>query len=75
MVVNSVAAQLKPTHWANMPISATLALKKGDQVTVTINAGSLYDDVNHYTHFSGDLLQDWLLIDPIDYVSHVKAIK
>ena len=61
------------THWANMPISATLALKKGDQVTVTINAGSLYDEVNHYstTPTSPVIFSKKI----IDYVSHVKAIK
>lgn len=45
-------------------LHSTLDLKAGDQLWISINAVSggarLYDDSNHYTHFSGHLLQEHL---------------
>ena len=42
----------------NMPLSATLNLKKGDQVDTFLFAGVLRDDLWRYTHFSGILIEE-----------------
>jgi hypothetical protein len=55
----STASQLKPYS-----LQSTLNLEAGDQVWVQIwRTGDptgvyLYDDINHYTHFNGWLLQE-----------------
>jgi hypothetical protein len=53
-----VAISLAPTRWSNMPISATLNLKAGDRVEMFLVSGSIYDNGNHYTQFSGILLEN-----------------
>lgn len=52
-----IAIALAPSRWSNMPISATLSLKAGDQVDMFLVSGSIYDNGNHYTQFSGILLE------------------
>ena len=47
--------------WYTHSLHSTLELKAGDQVWISIpslNGGALYDDANHYTHFTGYLLQE-----------------
>jgi hypothetical protein len=54
---NTVAYQNSP-----LTLQSTLNLKKGDQVWVAIwafsSGASLYDDYNHFTHFTGFLLEE-----------------
>ena len=42
----------------NLPISATLNLKTGDRVDAYLFAGSIIDDGDHFTHFTGFLLEE-----------------
>ena len=46
----------------NMPLSATLKLKKGDRVDIFLQTGSLYDDGSRQTQFSGILLEEDLTV-------------
>jgi hypothetical protein len=39
---------------------STLNLKKDDQIWVQIEGNYLYDDGNHYTHFTGLMLEEQL---------------
>jgi hypothetical protein len=54
---NAAAYQNSP-----LTLQSTLNLKKGDQVWVAIwafsSGASLYDDHNHFTHFTGFLLEE-----------------
>ena len=40
-----------------MPLSATLNLKKGDRIDTWLSGGSLYDSHSFYSSFSGILLE------------------
>ena len=51
-----------PVEMNNMPISATLDLKIGDKVDMWLSKGTLDDNVGHYTHFSGILLEEDLTL-------------
>jgi len=42
----------------NVPLSATLNLKKGDKVDTFLHAGIISDDKWRYTHFSGILIEE-----------------
>jgi len=42
-------------------ISASLRLKTGDQVRLFKTSGTLYDDGNHYTQFTGWLVEEDLV--------------
>ena len=46
----------------NLPLLATLNLKKGDTVDTFLNSGSLYDSSAHWTDFSGTLLEEDLVL-------------
>ena len=52
-----VGISLAPSKWYNMPIAATLKLKAGDRVDTFLISGSVFDNGNHYTQFSGILLE------------------
>jgi len=43
-------------------IGVILKLKVGDEITVLLVGGSMYDDSAHYTHFTGILLEEDLVI-------------
>ena len=66
--VNDVSTGI--CHVSNLPnyfvglsgISASLKLKIGDQVTLFKSAGTLNDDWGHYTHFTGWLVEEDLVI-------------
>jgi hypothetical protein len=48
-------------QWSPFTLQSTLNLKEGDQVWVQINyigKSSLYDDINHLTHFMGWMLEE-----------------
>jgi len=57
-------------HGTNLPnyfvglsgISASLRLKIGDQVTLIKGSGTLNDDIAHYTHFTGWLVEEDLVL-------------
>ena len=51
-----------PTNYYNLPLVATLNLKKGDAVDVYLYVGSTYDNGDHHTHFSGFLLEEDLAL-------------
>ena len=46
----------------NMPLVATLQLIKGDTVDVYLYQGSIYDSTDHFTQFSGFLLEEDLVL-------------
>jgi len=48
--------------WTAGSLHANLKLKTGDEITLQLNAGPLYDDWNIYTHFTGILLEEDLVI-------------
>ncbi len=54
---NTAANQFSP-----LTLQSTLNLKKGDQVWITINwqttGAYLYDNGNHFTHFTGWMLEE-----------------
>jgi hypothetical protein len=52
----SVGSLQTQTAWTTTTSKSTLNLKKGDEIKLTIAGQSLYDDDNHYTHFTGILL-------------------
>ena len=56
-----VARSFSPVKQHNLPISAMLNLKKGDKVDVFFADGSLWDNNQFYTQFSGILLEEDLL--------------
>ena len=63
--VNGVNMGISDTHsqFNNLPIVATLNLKKGDTVDTYLNSGSLYEgSVNYWTQFSGILLDEDLVL-------------
>jgi len=43
-------------------ISASLRLKTGDQVTLFKESGTLNDDAGHWTHFTGWLVEEDLVL-------------
>ena len=46
-------------HYYHMPLSASVSLEKDDQVDTFLLAGSIADfSTNHYTQFSGMLLEE-----------------
>ena len=51
-----------PGQLSPLTLQSTLNLKSGDQVWVAISSISpvayLYDDINHYTHFTGFMLEE-----------------
>ena len=55
----AATAELQLGDSEEMPLSATLSLKKGDQVDTYLYYGSLNDNsAYHYTQFSGILLEE-----------------
>ena len=51
------------TAFNNLPIVATLNLNKGDTVDTYLGAGSIVDNtINHWTQFSGILLDEDLAL-------------
>ncbi len=44
----------------SLTFQSTLNLKKDDQIWVQIEGNYLYDDGNHYTHFTGLMLEEEL---------------
>ena len=46
----------------SVSLSASLRLAKGDRVNLfNANIGVLFDDINHWTHFSGWLVEEELM--------------
>ena len=59
----SIGWSYAPSTDYNLPMVATLNLKKGDTVdTYLPESGLIYDDHNHYTQFSGILLEEDLTL-------------
>ncbi len=48
--------------WRAGSLHANLKLQTGDEVTLQLSAEPLYDDLNIYTHFTGILLEEDLVI-------------
>ena len=42
-------------------LSSTLSLKSGDQISLRLSVGQLFDNGNHHTNFNGMLLQEEML--------------
>ena len=51
-----------PSDRYNLPLVATLQLKKGDSVDLYLGGGSLFDNGDHHTQFSGFLLEEDLVL-------------
>ena len=45
----------------NIPLQANLNLKIGDQVSIYLNDGVLFDSLNMHTYFTGILLEEDLI--------------
>ena len=62
--VNGVktGASHAPSKDYNLPILATLNLKKGDTVDMLMDGGAIWDDSDHFTQFSGVLLEEDLVL-------------
>jgi len=43
-------------------LNANLKLKVGDEITLVLTAGVLFDDAHYYTHFTGILIEEDLII-------------
>jgi len=50
------------TFMTSSPLNANLKLKVGDEITLVLTAGALHDDANYYTHFTGNLIEEYLII-------------
>jgi len=48
--------------WTAGSLHANLKLKAGDEITLQLQNGPLFDDGNLYTHFTGILLEEDLVI-------------
>ena len=48
------------SQYSMIPLSATLNLRKDDRLDLFLNIGSIFDGGNHYTQFSGILLEEIL---------------
>ena len=57
-----IGRSVAPSHHYTLPIVATLQLKKGDTIDMFLQRGSIEDTTGHYTHFSGILLQEDLVL-------------
>jgi len=57
-----IGIALAPSDKYNLPMVATLNLKKGDTVDVYLATGSTYDDGYYYTQFSGFLVEEDLAL-------------
>ena len=58
----TIASSFATEKLDEMPISATLPLKRGDQVCIFMYIGPIYDDNNHYTQFNGFLIEQDLIL-------------
>ena len=58
--VNAISYAAPPNY--HLPMMDTLQLKKGDTVDVFLFDGSILDSGNHYTQFSGFLLEEDLVL-------------
>jgi len=45
----------------SISLTASLRLKTGDKVHLWLTVGMLYDDVSHFTHFTGWLVEEELM--------------
>jgi len=61
-VSSSYATGALPNLLALNTISVSLRLKMGDQVRLFKTTGTLNDNVGHYTHFSGWLVEEDLVL-------------
>ena len=43
-------------------LNANLKLKVGDEITLVLSGGALHDDATYYTHFTGILIEEDLII-------------
>jgi len=50
------------TSMTSSSLNANLKLKVGDEITLIITAGALYDDAGYYTHFTGILIEEDLIM-------------
>ena len=51
-----------PSRNYNLPLVATFQLTKGDRVDVHLGGGSIFDNGDHHTQFSGFLLEEDLVL-------------
>jgi hypothetical protein len=58
----AIGISYAPSLYGNLPLVATLNLKKGDRFDAFLFSGSLYDDSYRYTQFSGFLLDEDLVL-------------
>ena len=57
-------------------LHATLKLKSGDTVDLfQIGKGNIFDDVNHYTHFTGWLIEEDIEENPISLLPAISSFK
>ena len=57
----NVAYAFASASYGQASLQSTLELKKGDQIDLFLYGGILYDDINHYSSFSGWLDEESIL--------------
>jgi len=62
MIGNSFGSTIPDYYVGLSSINAHLRLKTGDQVSLLKTGGILNDDAGHYTHFSGWLVEEDLVM-------------
>jgi len=50
------------SYMTSSSLNANLKLKVGDEITLVLTAGSLFDNADYYTHFTGILIEEDLII-------------
>ena len=53
-----IATSFASSNDYNMPLFATVNLKKGNEVAMVLGDGTLFDSIHHHTYFSGILLEE-----------------
>ena len=52
----NICSAFGPNRLSILTLQSTIALQKGDQISVFLDEDSIYEDLNHKTHFIGVLL-------------------
>ena len=59
LITRAEGTNVEGKHTATL--SSTLSLKSGDQISLQLNSGELFDSSAHHTDFNGMLLQEEML--------------
>ena len=74
-VGSAYTEQSAPASHDVVSLSASLRLAAGDRVNLyNFDGGMLYDSLNHYTHFSGWLVEEDLMLTEFQYLRRFHEI-